>query len=92
MTANTAGNITGSVMFLDGATSLGSGTVGQGGIATFMTSALAADTGSMLLETPLSRNPEVTRCWPAGILAQRTPRITLRGDSAKSQGRICSGG
>ena len=42
VTANTAGNITGSVMFLDGATSLGSGTVGQGGIATFITSALAA--------------------------------------------------
>ena len=42
VTANTAGNTTGSVMFLDGATSLGSGTVGQGGIATFMTSALAA--------------------------------------------------
>ena len=42
VTSATAGTITGTVTFLDGATSLGTGSVGAGGVATLMTSALTA--------------------------------------------------
>src|SRR6202034_4492551 len=42
VTSSTAGTITGTVTFLDGATSLGTGSVGAGGVATLMTSALTA--------------------------------------------------
>jgi Bacterial Ig-like domain (group 3)/FG-GAP-like repeat len=42
VTSTTAGTITGTVTFLDGGTSIGTGTVGAGGVATLMTSTLAA--------------------------------------------------
>src|SRR6202789_3411179 len=45
--AGTAGAITGTVTFLDGAASLGSGSVGAGGVATLMTSALTAGSHSI---------------------------------------------
>ena len=41
VTSTTAGTITGTVTFFDGANSIGSGTVGAGGVATFMTSSLS---------------------------------------------------
>jgi hypothetical protein len=43
----TAGTITGTVTFLDGATSLGTGTVGAGGVVMLMTSSLAAGSHSI---------------------------------------------
>jgi hypothetical protein len=42
VTSATAGTITGTVTFFDGATQLGSGSVGAGGVATFATTTLAA--------------------------------------------------
>jgi Bacterial Ig-like domain (group 3)/FG-GAP-like repeat len=42
VTSTTAGTITGTVTFFDGANSIGTGAVGAGGVATFMTSSLAA--------------------------------------------------
>src|SRR5262249_19367707 len=41
VTSSTAGTITGTVTFKDGSTTLGSGSVGSGGLATFSTSTLS---------------------------------------------------
>jgi len=47
VTSATAGTITGSVNFLDGATQIGTGTVGAGGVATLTTTTLAQGTQSI---------------------------------------------
>ena len=47
VTSTTAGTITGTVNFLDGATQIGTGTVGAGGVATFATTALAQGSHSI---------------------------------------------
>ncbi len=47
VTSTTAGTITGTVTFLDGGTSIGTGSVGAGGVATLMTSTLAAGSHSI---------------------------------------------
>lgn len=46
-TSTTAGTITGTTTFLDGATSLGTGTVGTNGVATFSTTSLSTATHSI---------------------------------------------
>ena len=47
VTSGTAGTITGSVTFLDGANTLGMGTVGAGGVATFPTTSLTTGSHSI---------------------------------------------
>jgi Bacterial Ig-like domain (group 3)/FG-GAP-like repeat len=47
VTSATAGAITGTATFFDGATSIGTGTVGAGGLATLLTSTLAAGSHSI---------------------------------------------
>ena len=47
VTSTTAGVITGTVTFFDGANSIGTGSVGAGGVATFETSALSVATHSI---------------------------------------------
>jgi hypothetical protein len=47
VTSATAGNVTGTVTFLDGSTSIGTGTVGAGGVATLPTATLAQGTHSI---------------------------------------------
>ena len=47
VTSSTAGSITGTVTFLDGSTSIGTGNVGAGGVATLQTSTLSVATHSI---------------------------------------------
>ena len=82
VTSTTAGTITGTVTFLDGANTIGMGTVGAGGVATFMTSTLSVASHSITAQYggdtnfATSTSPVVTQVVNAGSKASTTTGVT----------------
>ena len=82
VTSTTAGTITGTVTFLDGATSLGTGSVGAGGVATLMTAALTAGSHTITAQYggdanfATSTSPGITQVVNAAGLTGTTTALT----------------
>jgi hypothetical protein len=82
VTSTTAGAITGMVTFFDGANSIGTGTVGAGGVATLMTSALSAGGHTITAQYggdtnyATSTSPAITQTVNAAALAATSTALT----------------
>jgi predicted secreted protein len=88
VTSGTAGTITGSVTFLDGANTLGTGTVGAGGVATFATTSLTSGSHSVTAQYvgdsnfSTSTSTALSQQVNAGALTSTTTALTGPATSA----------